>query len=148
MVIEWPSAFFYFQSELPCLDEIDVWSQNISQPAEASQKGWCFNNPYRAEPEETGWIQFQNLFQNQYGNFSQVQFGDLSFSLGKLTPFTFMIKADMYGLNSVILLSYLNFPLFSIFSYIMCIFSLSLLLFSLPGNLEEKNIKFLFCSFD
>ena len=58
-----------------------------------------------------------------------------------------MIKADMYGLNSVILLSYLKFPLFSIFSYIMCIFSLSLLLFSLPGNLEEKRYKVFFLFF-
>lgn len=102
----------------------------------------------RSEPEDTGWIQFQKLFQNQSGNFSEVQFGDLSLLLGKFTPFTFMIITDMYDLNSVTSLFYLKFPLFSIFSYILYILSLScLLLFSLPGNLERNKYKVLFLFF-
>lgn len=87
---------------------------------------------------------FRIFFQNQSGNFSEAQYGNLSLLLGEFTLFTFMIITAMYDLNSVILFSYLKCPLFSIFSYIMCILSLScLLLFSLSGNLERSNNKVL-----
>ena len=147
MVISQPSAFFYFQSELPCFRWNYIWSQNISQPARANQDAISIilmelNQSKQAESN------LRIVFKINSGIFLKSNLELFLFHLVNLAHLSLWSKLIYMVL---ILLSYFVFSrrfkipfIFNIF-WVVYIFSVC---FCSPCLVIWKKTKFLFCSFD
>ena len=117
MLISQPSAFFYFQSELPCFRWNCIWSQNISQPARANQDAISIT---LMELNQSKWAEsnFRIFFKINRGIFLKSNLEIFLFHLVNLAHLSLWSKLICMVL--ILLLHFfqenLKFPLFSIFS--------------------------------